>query len=38
MKDRARHSSDITVYPFLPIEVSDLAEEARQGNKVLLPK
>lgn len=38
MKDHARRSSDITVCPFLPIEVSDLAEEAKQGNKELLPK
>lgn len=38
MKDHARHSSDITVCSFLLIEVSDLAEEAKQGNKELLPK
>lgn len=29
MKDHARRSSDITVCSFLPIEVSDLAEEAK---------
>lgn len=31
MMDHARHSSDITVYPLLPTNVSDLVEEARHG-------